>query len=118
MRKIKFRGRDRDGKWYFGNLKVREDDPTWATVAAWIVDPETVGEFTDLQDSEGVDVFEGDIIQNADHLKEIYEVAMIDGAFRILEEGFKGEDLYWTLGHGNFKVIGNIHDNPELLNLS
>ena len=105
MRKIKFRGRDRDGKWYFGNLKLREDDPTWAAVAAWVVDPETVGEFTGLQDINGVDIYEGDIIQDKN----------LDGAFRILAEGFKGEDLYWTLKHDNFKVIGNIHDNPDLL---
>ena len=115
MRKIKFRGRDRDGKWYFGNLKLREDDPTWAAVAAWVVDPETVGEFTGLQDINGVDIYEGDIIQSVNHLTEIFEVAMIDGAFRILAEGFKGEDLYRTLKHDNFKVIGNIHDNPDLL---
>ena len=140
MREIKFRGKAKCGDWAYGNLvkipneilivtsvpfAFKEKDPEhWKimeyngiknSITVYCVLSKTVGEFTDLQDSEGVDVFEGDIIQNADHLKEIYEVAMIDGAFRILAEGFKGEDLYWTLKHDNFKVIGNINDNPDLL---
>ena len=109
MRKIKFRGRDRDGKWYFGNLKLREDDPTWAAVAAWVVDPETVGEFTGLQDINGVDIYEGDIIQDKN-----FDGAM--GFVEYQEDGFFiGDPLSWILENSPCQVIGNIHDNPDLL---
>ena len=118
MRKIKFRGKDiESGKWLFGSLVTHRDDTAFLAdgFIQSQVDPQTVGEFTGLQDVAGKDIYEGDIIQSVNHLTEIFEVAMIDGAFRILAEGFKGEDLYRTLKHDNFKVIGNIHDNPDLL---
>ena len=113
MRNIKFRGKDKKGKWYFGDLSRNEDSFFITSTGLSLskqVDPQTIGQLTDLQDINGLDIYEGDIIWNPKS-KEIYEVAMIDGAFRVLEDGFKGEDLYWTLGHGDFKVIGNIHDD-------
>ena len=127
MREIKFRGKSILGNnWTYGFLtkkKIRSSDEILFAIATGDcslaettpIDSQTIGQFTGLKDVYGVDIYEGDIIQSVNHLTEIFEVAMIDGAFRILAEGFKGEDLYRTLKHDNFKVIGNIHDNPDLL---
>lgn len=84
--------------------------------------PETVGQYTGLKDKNGKLIFEEDIIKtkeygrdighsnvnNFDIFKVIYEPAV----FR-LENVRRGFNL---VGNGNdFEIIGNIHDNPELL---
>ena len=102
MREIKFRGREKDGTWHFGNLKLREDMPNWATVAAWIVDRETVGEFTGFKDIDDKEIFEGDILEYPGKLKACVVVTDIR------------EFTYRGIAY-QFKVIGNVHDNPELL---
>jgi hypothetical protein len=76
--------------------------------------PETVSEFTSLYDKNGKRIFEGDVVKN------------IDGAFlvcwdkekcafimRFLEYPY--ETLYLEEMWEDSEVIGNIHDNPELL---
>ena len=84
--------------------------------------PETVGQCTGLRDKNGNLIFEGDIIKtkeygrdighsnvnNFDIFKVIYEPAV----FR-LENVRRGFNL---VGNGNdFEIIGNVYDNPELL---
>lgn len=70
-----------------------------------------VTQFTGLQDSEGVDIYEGDVLQ----VDESYI------NYVIFDKGlFQLKDSIWTL-HGvinyndKIKIIGNIYQNPELL---
>ena len=124
MREIKFRGKGEKGKWYFGDLiqeevKIFIRDKRFEFAAK--VDPETVGEFTGLQDANGVDIYEGDIIEsveNATH-KFHYVVFFDNSAFRVKHQKFNEfgvfNVLYVVLKMTKCKVIGNIHDNPELL---
>lgn len=92
---------------------------------ATVVDPDSVGQYTGLTDKNGKRIFEGDIIKA--RIEEVgasyqgYEwpamrVDFINGAF-CLSHTTKG-----TLCNFNgfapsvtFEVIGNIHDNPELI---
>lgn len=79
-------------------------------------DPETVGEFTGLYDEDGTGIFEGDIVRTYDpddspavvkyDSGETMFAVVIDNIFYGLGEHFNGKDL---------TIIGNIHDNPELL---
>ena len=103
MRTIKFRGKDRkSGKWFVGTPENGCLD----------INPETVGQFTGLKDKNGKEIFEGDIYRY-DNPDSINEVSYCAGG------GFAGFDLTPAIHNGNrlldVEVIGNIHDNPELL---
>lgn len=92
----------------------------------FLVDPDTVGQFTGLTDKNGKKIFEGDIVhilgnQDVEDWKNVdYTalIAFIDGGFcaidgTVEEHGFRR----YALARLDFslEVIGNIHDNPELL---
>ena len=91
-----------------------------------MVHPETVGQFTGLTDKNGKKIFEGDIVHILGHhdvedWKNVDYTALIDfldGGFcaidgTVEEHGFRR----YALARLDFslEVIGNIHDNPELL---
>ena len=107
------------------------------------VNSETAGQFTGLTDKNGNKIFEGDIVKYSDeeyycpeeYTEFIGEIVFEKGAFGI---GCRKElpidldywcdndnfvslwELYWNLNCAQcelpmIEVIGNIHDNPELL---
>lgn len=87
------------------------------------VDPSTVSQYTGLRDKNGKQIFENDIVQivwEAPNRKPVYETAVIifkDGAFctKWVSPNFCG-GVYPLHNHNKrAEVIGNIYDNPELL---
>lgn len=74
-------------------------------------------EYTGYCDKNGVEVFEGDIILN--HLNNIYVVMHYGGNLILSDEyGMPWNDFTLvgiSLKYMDYKIIGNIHDNPELL---
>lgn len=68
---------------------------------------------TTLKDKDNVEIYEGDIVKN--EYAETYVVKWLDAGF-YLEERYNGGFDYSELHFGNNKeVIGNIYENPELL---
>ncbi len=134
MREYLFRGKRTDnGEWVYGH-HVHYDDikDNGKDDCDYIVekhngeyfpfrevDPETVGEYIGLTDVDGTKIFEGSILQSENY-EDGDEVGAVvwndyDCAYWVHSEKYG-----WWMGlHdpvNGWKVIGNIHDNPELLN--
>lgn len=135
MREILFRGKKNNNKWVKGRLItddviapegqrfVRDTDGSF-NIKCQTIDPKTVGEFTGLTDKNGVKIFEGDIIiyddgEDADREGEFSIVVWENAEFCLKHFTANCEPYYddCNLTHSScyYEIIGNIHDNPELL---
>jgi hypothetical protein len=119
MREIKFRGKRKDtGEWVYGYF-TRNDESGRCYITTqsktggaypWEVDPATVGQYTGLKDKNGREIYEGDIIFRPNEVGRI-EFSE-DGSFLIrFPHHLARLNATWE----PIEVIGNIHDNPELL---
>ena len=131
-REILFRGKRADTKeWIYGDVqqngdavKIREQEPNIQRVArSFVVIPETVGQFTGLTDIHGVKIFEGDIIEA--HLDELFPDLATTLIVVWSNYGWFGRDMEGNVDSLErewvsdfFEIIGNIHDNPEMLEVS
>ena len=88
--------------------------------------PETVGQFTGLTDKNGKKIFEDDIIACKNYDEELvvegvvrygkFNCSCCDGVYGWYIDGGDIRKLDgWMVDDSNTEVIGNIHDNPELL---
>ena len=73
----------------------------------------SVSMFTGLQDKHNQQIFENDIVK---FLENVYIVSFIDGAFCLVSHK-KGEEIcmYLYSGENEYEVIGNIFDNPDII---
>ena len=120
MREILFRAKKNygDGEWIDG-VPIQCYDGDWQMVTGrskTMIDIETIGQYTGLTDKNGNKIFEGDIIKGKVHTYNGYRVR--NGVITFHDGGYyiKVEDEYKNTPYSkDFKIIGNIHDNPELL---
>lgn len=82
------------------------------------VDPETVGQFSGMTDIGGKRIFEGDILKTA-----VTGLTSHTGVVEFAEGAFvlrctDGAALFLCFVAGSCTVISNIHDTPELLEVS
>lgn len=129
MRTIKFRGKDCANEWVYGDLIHKRHDPG----EVYIQDERglgsdvplgTVGQFTGLLDKDGKEIYEGDIImsdRNRDVVRhEVFyneDEASFCAALNGRRDSFFGTCSIrkeW-IERCEKRVVGNIHDNPELL---
>lgn len=109
------------GTWVYGSYLSYPTAQIVGLEDEYIVDPDTVGQFTGLCDRDGKKIFEGDIVKMVpdDNEEEswITEVKFEDGAFRVEVNGcdYTYTAIGWIDDDVETEVIGNIHDNPELL---
>lgn len=133
-REHEFRGFD-GTKWYYGDLEYNrktgiarihtyKEDGSYDKQYA--VDPDTVGEFTGMRDRHGNKVFEGDVVDVYDFTSAYASkyrgvVKMYRGSWCVEYE----DSIFDTVFHPMLffddfadrktEVVGNIHNNPELL---
>jgi uncharacterized phage protein (TIGR01671 family) len=121
MREIKFRGKCSDSRWIYGSsLRINEQfisigyrDFLWKDVT-----PDTVGQFTGLYDVDGKEIYEGDIIKGINNFRHVvvYGKSCASFVLRWGNEENSEFTIYDSFIHKyEYRVIGNIHDNPELL---
>ena len=126
MREIMFRGKRRDtGEWVEGlYIYLAQTDEYLISDKEGlceIVDSETVGQFTGLTDKNSTRIFEGDIVDiDIGYLKRRGVVFYEESAAKFGLEMEGAEKNFSFLGRQmvkmyNVTVIGNIHDNPELI---
>lgn len=120
-RKIMFRGKRVDnGEWRIcSSIEVSTSGIT--LIGYEEVNPKTVGQFTGLLDKNGKEIYEGDVIL-ATHIAARLEYKCVvewhgDGFVPMCNDGeCAGYGLASsTADMFHIQVIGNIHDNPELL---
>ncbi|EAC3408818.1 TPA: YopX family protein [Listeria monocytogenes] len=139
MREIEFRGKRIDnGEWVYGNLMQFEDSATFIfaderkgastlTYAHFIInnmhaiDEKTIGQYTGLKDKNGNKIFEGDIVRNINGEYSYIGIVNKD-RYTFYIKGVAPKDNYdfadvsdTVTGKSSLIVIGNIHENPELL---
>lgn len=145
-REILFRGkRKSDGEWILGNLLRTDDDGTCIIqnhvphhlLKNYEVDPKTVCQYTGLTDKNGRKIFEGDIVscshnkikkeEDSTVFMPEYEEYTRNYAVEFVNKGghcgyrCRNKSIHFTLTSNtiynhNVCVIGNLWDNPELLN--
>ncbi|EFS00365.1 YopX protein, partial [Listeria seeligeri FSL N1-067] len=137
MRPIEFRAQNINGAWVFGNFNILKEKLGNVTVGnvtagsyisnsagapfAYKVRPETVSQFTGLTDENGKKIFEGDIVEiieidafgNLDWNRLKGKVMFSEGAWLVTDNRSFAIPLWSEINE--IKVIGNIHENPELL---
>lgn len=117
MREILFRGKHTSsGKWIISpSIRQEADGSVYLLVKrTWYqVDSEAVGQYTGLTDKNGTKIFEGDIIKSPDNVICKVEWQPISASWQMSNK--TSHYLFYMRCLDMFEVIGNIHDNPELL---
>jgi uncharacterized phage protein (TIGR01671 family) len=132
-REIRFRGKTPQGEWLYGDLQQCNDGTVRIAVnnECWNddgiqssdylkiseVNLNTIGQFTGLYDKYDKQIYEGDIVSHiTGRMKVNGEYVDKTDVFAVEYRGAEFNISYLSLVSKNsVKVIGNIHDNPELL---
>lgn len=115
MREIKFRGKTYDGEWIVGYHRVdcyeAADEHLIIELGGndmceYVVIPETVGQFSGREDDNGIDIYEGDLIE----YKYLLDGCTYTAELLFCSYGFNTAAHHPLRLLSEVKVKGNIHD--------
>lgn len=119
MREIKFRAWDEDGYMIYPpfslmfnenkNIVLLEPDGTFGEVGSAII---ALMQFTGLLDKNGKEIYEGDVVRVPEINRKNTAVEFYKGGFVTRGNGMDCEHISVFR---NYEVIGNIYENPELV---
>ena len=134
MREILFRGkRKTNGKWIYGDYfrsKISNTELGIRVIhsitffkngeeCSYTIDPDTLGQYTGMTDQNGKKMFENDIVLCTEPLGMGYREIRGKVAYKltgfVVDCGKFNTTLSGGLTQSPYYVVGNIHDNPELL---
>ena len=127
MREILFRGKHMhvcpenkhlDGTWVEGYLA--DENHINDGKCEFLIYPETICQYTGLTDKNGKKIWEGDILEG--HLDDKFpedvtreKVIWHESGWKTEEPGCDDKEYLDEFDTENFEVVGNVFDNPELL---
>ena len=134
MREILFRGKRRDnGEWVEGGYIPLDVESGYAYIVkpyhyasslspldiiklqSILVLPETVGQYTGITDNTGKKIFEGDIVKEYNIFGVEVGIGAVHWSDLFLAWHITKNKSMYSGNIASYEVIGNIHDNPELL---
>ncbi|EAG2929911.1 hypothetical protein M0921_003025 [Listeria monocytogenes] len=136
MREIEFRGKAIHpnsleqivGSWAYGGIfenkiisrNLDMDSHYHGFISEIEIDIKTIGQYTGLKDKNGKKIFEGDIVNCKFFDRMVGDIAgvinFIDCVWAVSD--FKNKRLYQLIDVDNIEVIGNIYENPELMEVA
>lgn len=109
-----------NGTWVHGYLSDKNYINDKSLEGEFLVDENTICQYTGLTDKNGKKIFEGDILRHAD--ETILKTVWNDRKYGFAAQCVKGSVLLkdckwglWEFESDEVEVIGNVFDNPELL---
>ncbi|WP_445429251.1 YopX family protein [Bacillus atrophaeus] len=125
MREIKFRGKPiedyGDVKWFYGNAVINYDDKLAYIEAdrqGYVpVEWESIGQYTGLKDKNGREIYEGDIVYSEEYDRNFAIEYARDWSCFAYNTAASITDRILSLDRAGLysEVIGNIYEDPELL---
>lgn len=109
-----------NGTWVHGYLSDKNYINDKSIEGEFLIDEDTICQYTGLTDKNGKKIFEGDILRHAD--ETILKTVWNDRKYGFAAQCVKGSVLLkdckwglWEFESDEVEVIGNVFDNPELL---